>query len=141
MDLKDQIEQTVRPQALRLKELGKGLRVGRVIGNRLLVKTITDSTELDEIEKRGSLVIPKHIKKDYTPLPSKGIVVAVGEDVVHYNIKGEPNFQEGDMVLFGKYTGTDFRCNEEDLRILNAEEILCVLVDTDSSVVGVLKDE
>ena len=129
-ELKEQIAQIVRPQSVRLKELGTGLRVGRVLGNRLLVKTVQDMTELDAVEKRGNLFIPDQIKKDNRPLPSKGIVVAVGEECA-------TNWAEGDMILFGKYTGTDFRCNEEDFRIVNADEVLCTLIDTDQSVVGV----
>lgn len=138
MDQREAIAQIVKPSILRLKELGQGLRVGRVIGNRLLVRTVIDSTELDAIEKRGTLVIPKHLKDEYTPLPSKGVVVGIGEDVGYREgTLGERAFEEGDMVLFGKYTGTDFRCNEQNLRIINADEVLCVLIDTDQSVVGV----
>ena len=129
MDLKDALAEKAKPQSLRFKELGTGLRVGRVIGNRLLVKTVEDLTAMDQAQKSG-LYIPKAVKDANKPMPSKGVVVAVGEGA-------SPEWHEGDMVLFGKYTGTDFACNEQDFRIVNADEVLCTLVDTDESVVAV----
>lgn len=139
------------PKIHRFKELGTGLKVGRVIGDRVLVKTIIDETKLDEVEKKGLLYIPEGKKAEYTPLPSKGVVIAVGDGVpyvfwiwyVFYfllfwlNSDVHRVLKEGDMILFGKYTGTDFRCEEQDFRIIPREETLCTLVDTDGSIVQV----
>lgn len=111
-----------------LKELGAGLRVKKVLGERVLVRVVVPLTELDDYKKKG-LIIPQSVEKEYTPLPTTGIVVAAGEDV--------KTIGEGDMVMFARLSGMDFTVSEQSLRIINVKEILAVLEDTDGSVMEV----
>jgi co-chaperonin GroES (HSP10) len=111
-----------------LKELGKGVRVSRVRGPRVLVKTVIPHTELDEYKSKG-LVIPEAHEKEYIPLPTTGIVLGFGPDV--------SDLKEGDMVMFAKLSGMDFTINEQDLRLIHEKEIMAVLEDTDGSVMPV----
>ncbi len=88
--------------------------------------------------------IPKQAKKDNTPLPSTGIVVQLGEELRNENIQPRgiiPCVQEGDMIMFSRFAGTDFRVDEEDFRILEENEVMCTLLDVHQVVTPVLEDE
>lgn len=124
MDTKDLQEAIGRPQMARLKALGKGLKVGKVLGRRVLVLTVAPYTEMDKVEKMGLLHIPKSVKEENTPLPTTGIVLLVGPEVM------EGTVGEGDMVMFPKFSGSDLLIEEQNMRILDIREILCTLVDT-----------
>lgn len=109
-----------KPQIARLKQLTNGLRVGKVIGARVLVKVVEPYTEMDRVEKEGVLFIPETARDANTPLPTTGVVVAVG-DVF--------DIAEGDMIMFSKFAGSDCYFNEECFRILDEREVLCTLVE------------
>lgn len=153
-----------KPELNRLKALGTGLRVGRVLGNRVLVKTVVPFTKMDELEKAGLLYAPKAAKEQNTPKPTTGVVVAVGEGVPYEVIAGanmsmaeylvrqqqacmtqqavpQPErlrrVEEGDMIMFSKFAGFDFMIENEDYRIVEVSEILCTLVDTEGVVTEV----
>lgn len=139
-----------RPQLSRLKALNEKVKVGKVLGSRVLVKTVTPETEMDRVEKEGRLVIPKAVKEQNTPMATTGVVLLVGpnvpceecghEGLVHQDgficSTYRPMLQEGDMVMFSKFSGTDFRIETEDFRIMEASEIICTLVDVE----GVLRE-
>lgn len=112
-----------KPQVERLKQLGRGLRIKYVLGNRVLVKTVIPYTQADEVEKKGLLVIPEHIKKDNTPLPSTGIVVQLGQDAATTTSL----IETGSMIMFSKFSGHDFVVDEEDFKILDVSEVMAVL--------------
>src|SRR5262245_33594814 len=103
-----------RLDSARLKELGSGIKVGRVLGTRVLVKPVTPFTEMDRLEKEGLLYAPKHVKEELTPRPTTGVVVAVGQRVTLVS--------EGDMVMFSKFAGMDFLIEEEQLRIVHVDD-------------------
>lgn len=124
-----------KPQLLRLKALGSGVRVSHVLGNRVLIRTIIPNTELDRVEKEGKLIIPQSIKDANTPLPSTGIVVQVGEGVSAESAA----LLTGAAVMFSKFAGTDFVVDEEDFKILDVPEVMAVL-EFDDPVVPVLAD-
>lgn len=120
MDSKEVRATLTKPQIARLKQMTAGLRVGRVLGERVLVKLAIPYTEMDRLEKEGLVVIPETARDANTPMPTTGVVVATGEAV------GE--LHEGDMIMFSKYAGTDAIFNEEEFRILEEREVLCTLV-------------
>lgn len=115
------------PQIAKLKALGKGILIGKVLGMRVLVKTISPFTKMDEVEKQGLLYIPESVKQQNEPLPSTGIVLQVGEEV-----KQSPAYSavltEGTAVMFSKFAGTSFVVEEETgFRVLDVSEIMCTL--------------
>ena len=72
---------------------------------------------------RGGIIIPDTAKEK----PQEGVVVAVGKGKRE---KGEviaPDVKEGDRILFGKYSGTEVRIDDEELIIMREEEILGVV--------------
>lgn len=128
MPTNEEVLRNTRIKLHTLKELGGGLRVGRVLGDRVLIRTVTPLTELDEYKKKG-IIIPQSVEKEYIPLSTTGIIVAVGDDVT--------KLKAGEMVMFARLSGMDFTISEQTLRIIQVKEILAVLVDTDESVVEV----
>lgn len=111
-----------KPQVAKLKMLGEGLKVGVVLGRRVLVKPVIPFTDADRVEKEGRLIIPEQVKKDNTPLPSTGVIVQLGTQVK------EEELQEGTGVCFSKFGGTQFVFDKEDYLILNVDEIMCTFM-------------
>lgn len=149
----NELKAQLKPQLSRLKALGEGIKVGRVLGSRVLVKTVKPFTDADRVEKEGLLYVPKAVKDENTPLPTTGVVIAVGDSVRcrncwqyksdHFersNDKYEPLVAEGDMIMFSKFAGMDFMVANEDFRIVSTDEILCTLVDVEEVVAEVAGD-
>ena|SRR5579872_4016588 len=126
-----------KAQIERLKQLGTGLYVEAVLGDRVLVETVAPETGMDKAKKSG-LYIPESIEKANTPKPATGIILLVGDDV------DSRRLGPGVMVLFSKYAGFDFIIDEhEGYRVLDTREILCVLgrrEDSDALIVPEGKD-
>lgn len=122
-EAKDLLKGLGRPQTARLKQLGSGIKITAVLGNRVLIKTIQPYTDLDRVEKEGLLYVPEGVKKDNTPMPSTGIIVMQGDDVV--DTRGR--LGEGTAVMFSKFAGSDFVVDEQDFKILDVPEIMAVL--------------
>ena len=148
MDAQEAKDIIGKPQSARLKALAEGIRVNRVNGTRLLVKTVAPHTDLDRVEKEGKLFIPDSIKQANTPIPSTGIVVLLGEafytnaDAQKLNLDrgGNPIVEEGSMVLFSKFAGSDQRIQNEDFRIMDITEVLCTLTPVDDRAIALVKD-
>jgi chaperonin GroES len=100
----------------------------RPLRDRILVE------RLDEQEQRvGGIIIPDSAKEK----PQNGRVVAVGKGRV--NDKGEVfplDVAAGDVVLFGKYSGSEIKIQGKEYLILREEEVLGV-VEGVPEVVGV----
>lgn len=88
--------------------------------DRILVKRV----EAEE-EFRGGIVIPDTAKEK----PQEGEVVAVGDGKVLENGQKLPlAVQQGDRILFGKYSGTEVKIDDEEYLIMREDEVLGVLV-------------
>lgn len=137
-----------RPELLRLKDMGmKEVQVLDVLGDRLLVRTVQPYTEMDRLEKEGLLVIPETAREKNAPLPSTGIVIQLGskltdpedfESAGNFRADGTQIIEEGSLVMFGKYNGTDIGIGgADDFRILALTDILCTLTIPDAGIVPV----
>ena len=91
----------------------------RPLRDRILVERI------EEQEQRvGGIIIPDSAKEK----PQQGRVVAVGKGRV--NDKGEVfplDVAAGDVVLFGKYAGSEIKIEGKEYLILREEEVLGVV--------------
>lgn len=123
------------PQSLRLKALGDKVRVGVVMGNRILVKAIEPYTDMDRVEKAGLLYIPDSVKTSNKPLPSTGMVVEIGREVSD----DDARILTGAAILFSKFAGHDFIVQEEDFKLIDVNEVLCTL-EYDEPVVPVKEE-
>ncbi len=89
------------------------------LGNRLVVQPI----EEEEITA-GGIVLPETAKEK----PQKGTVLAVGPG--ERNEKGDYmplEVEEGDKVLFAKYSGTEVKYDGKKLLIMRESDILAKL--------------
>ncbi len=95
--------------------------------DRVLIKRLDDPEE----EIRGGIVIPDTAKEK----PQEGEVVAVGEGkVLESGEQVKMSVKEGDRILFGKYSGTEVKIDDEEFLIMREDEILGILVGKKSKV-------
>jgi len=96
----------------------------RPLGDRVVVEPIED----DEMTfAGGQLVLPDTAKEK----PQQGKVLAVGPDIEVKDDDGNIiGMQAGDIVIYAKYGGTQFKTREgKKLLILREDDILGVLED------------
>ncbi|HEX8197991.1 MAG TPA: co-chaperone GroES [Pyrinomonadaceae bacterium] len=87
--------------------------------DRVIVKRIEETENM-----RGGLYIPDTAKEK----PQEGEVIAVGEG--KYKEDGTRqtlDVKEGDRVLFGKYSGSEIKLDNEEFLIMREDEILGVI--------------
>ncbi len=95
--------------------------------DRVLVKRLGNDKE----EIRGGIVIPDTAKEK----PQEGEVVAVGDGkVLDSGDTVKPSVKEGDRILFGKYSGTEVKIDDEDFLIMREDEILGILLSKKAKV-------
>jgi chaperonin GroES len=76
---------------------------------------------LEETETmRGGLYIPDTAKEK----PQQGQVVAVGPGRFEKNERVPLEVKVGDRVLYGKYSGTEVKLNDEDILIIKESDVL-----------------
>jgi chaperonin GroES len=73
---------------------------------------------------RGGIIIPDSAKDK----PQEGEVISVGKGRTSDEGKLFPlAVKEGDRILFGKYSGTEIKIDEENFLIMKEEEVLGVI--------------
>jgi chaperonin GroES len=73
---------------------------------------------------RGGIVIPDTAKEK----PQEGEVVAIGDGKVLDNgQRQDMTVKVGDRILFGKYSGTEVKVDDEELLIMREDEVLGIL--------------
>ena len=91
----------------------------RPLHDRILVKR-EDPAE----EKRGGIIIPDTAKEK----PQQGTVVATGPGRTADDGKLIPlNVKKGDRVLFGKYSGSEVKLDDEEYMIMREDDILGII--------------
>ena len=89
------------------------------LGDRILVKRIKE-----EERTKGGIIIPDTAKEK----PQEGKIVAVGKGKYGEDGKLIPiEVKAGDKILFGKYSGSEFKLEGEDLLILREDDILGII--------------
>ena len=87
--------------------------------DRLLVRRIEEGETT-----RGGIIIPDSAKEK----PQEGEVISVGKGKSNDEGKVFPlAVKEGDRILFGKYSGTEIKIDNEDFVIMREEEVLGIL--------------
>jgi len=87
--------------------------------DRVLVRRVEEAETT-----RGGIIIPDSAKDK----PQEGEIIAVGKGKVNEDGKVRPlDVKEGDRILFGKYSGTEIKIDNEELIIMREEEVLGIL--------------
>ena len=91
----------------------------RPLQDRVIVRRMEE-----ERTSAGGIVIPDTA----TEKPIKGEVIAVGPGKILDNGEKRPvDLKEGDKVLFGKYSGTEVKVNDEELLVMREDDIMGVI--------------
>jgi chaperonin GroES len=86
--------------------------------DRVLVKRIEEKETV-----KGGIIIPDSAKEK----PQEGEVIAVGAGKIEKGERIPLDVKAGDRILFGKYSGTEIKLDDEEYLILREEEILAKL--------------
>jgi len=80
---------------------------------------------------KGGIIIPDTAKEK----SQEGEVISIGTGKTLENGSIVPlEVKKGDRILFGKYSGTDIRLQDQDYLILREDEIVGVLTHADKAV-------
>ena len=91
----------------------------RPLHDRIVVKRI----EAEE-KTAGGIIIPDTVKEK----PMRGEVIAVGPGARDETGKiNPPDVKAGEIVLFGKWSGTEVKIDGEELLIMKESDVLGVL--------------
>jgi chaperonin GroES len=91
----------------------------RPLQDRIIVKRVEEETKT-----AGGLFIPETAKEK----PQRGKIVAVGNGKKTEDGKVLPlDVKVGDLVLFGKYAGTEVKVDNDDFLMMREDDILAVV--------------
>jgi chaperonin GroES len=87
--------------------------------DRIIAKRLESETKT-----KGGIIIPDNVKEK----PLEGKVVAVGKGkILEDGSLRKLDIKEGDRILFGKYSGTEIKINQEDMVILREDDVLAIV--------------
>ncbi len=91
----------------------------RPLGDRAIVKRLESETK-----SAGGILIPDNAAEK----PSKGKIIAVGPGKSLKGGKNRPlHVKVGETVLFGKYSGTEYKEGTDEYVVLREEDIIGVI--------------
>jgi chaperonin GroES len=91
----------------------------RPLGDRVVVEPLAH----EEVTRSG-IVLPDTAKEK----PQQGEVLSVGPGrILDTGERVVPDVKQGERVLFAKYSGTEFKLDQEDLLILRESDILAII--------------
>jgi chaperonin GroES len=91
----------------------------RPLHDRILVKRVKE-----EEKTKGGIIIPDTAKEK--PIEAKVVAVGTGRILDSGEVR-ELAVKKGDLVLFGKYGGTEVKIDGEDHLILREDDILGII--------------
>ena len=91
----------------------------RPLQDRVIIRRIEEGEQI-----RGGIIIPDSAKEK----PQEGEVIAVGAGKkLDSGERVALDVREGDRVLFGKYSGTEVKLDDQDYLIMREDDILGVI--------------
>ena len=91
----------------------------RPLQDRVIVRRVQE-----EEKTKGGIIIPDTAKEK----PQEGKVMAVGTGKVTDDGKRLPmDVKAGDRILFGKYSGSEVKIDDQEYLIMKEEDVLGVL--------------
>jgi chaperonin GroES len=91
----------------------------RPLGDRVVVKPLAN----EEVTKSG-IVLPDTAKEK----PQQGEVLSVGPGrILDSGERIVPDVKAGERVLYAKYSGTEFKLDQDELLILREADILAIV--------------
>ena len=94
----------------------------RPLHDRVIIKRLDTEEQM-----RGGIIIPDTAREK----PQQGEVIAAGEGKFREDGTRQPlDVKAGDRVLFGKYSGSEVKIDDEEYLIMREDEILGVFTTT-----------
>ena len=94
----------------------------RPLHDRVLIKRLDEAEQL-----RGGIIIPDTAKEK----PQQGEVIAAGEGKIREDGTRQPlDVKPGDRILFGKYSGSEVKLDDQEYLIMREDDILGVFNTT-----------
>jgi chaperonin GroES len=98
------------------------------MAQKLKIRPLHDRVILQRLEAEqkspGGIVIPDSAAEK----PIRGKVIAVGKGKILENGDVRPlDVKVGDMVLFGKYSGTEVKVDDEEYLVMREEDVMAVV--------------
>ena len=94
----------------------------RPLHDRVIIKRLDEEEQI-----RGGIIIPDTAKEK----PQQGEVIAAGEGKFREDgTRQALDVRPGDRVLFGKYSGSEVKIDDEEYIIMREDEILGVFSTT-----------
>ena len=91
----------------------------RPLHDRVVVKRVDEDTKT-----KGGIIIPETAQEK----PMQGKIIAVGPGARDESGKVVPlDVKKGDLVLFGKWSGTEVKIDGDELMIMKESDIMGVL--------------
>ncbi len=91
----------------------------RPLHDRILVQRLTEQEKT-----RGGIIIPESAKEK----PIEGKIIAVGNGkILEGGERRALDVKVGDKVLFGKYSGTEVKFDDQEYLIMREDEILAII--------------
>ena len=91
----------------------------RPLHDRIIVQRLEEGEQ-----KVGGIIIPDTAKEK----PQEGKVIAVGNGKVSDEGKKIPlDVKAGDKILFGKYSGSEVKIDDEEYLIMREEDVLAII--------------
>lgn len=91
----------------------------RPLHDRVLVRRVES-----EEKTAGGIILPDSVQEK----PSEGEIVAIGSGTKADDGKVTPlDVKAGDRVLFGKYSGSEVKIDDEELLIMRESDILGIV--------------
>jgi chaperonin GroES len=89
------------------------------LGDRVVVRRVKE-----EQKTAGGIIIPDTAQEK----PQEGEIIAVGPGALDENGKRvAPEVKAGDIVLFGKWSGTEVKIDGEELLIMKESDIMGIV--------------
>lgn len=88
------------------------------LGDRVVIRSLEETEEM-----RGGLYIPDTAKEK----PQQGEIVAAGPGRYEKGVRVPMELKVGQKVLYGKYSGTEVRFDDEEYLIIKESDVLAVM--------------
>ena len=96
----------------------------RPLHDRVLIQRIDEQKQV-----RGGIIIPDTAKEE----PQQGEVISVGDGKINDDTRRPLDVKPGDRILFGKYSGSEIKIDDQEYLIMREDEILGVFASASKS--------
>lgn len=95
----------------------------------MTIKPLFDKIVVKAVEAEAKTTSGLFLPNSAQEKPQMAIVVAVGPGGIIDGKEIKMQVKEGDKILYSKYSGSDFKIDEEEVTIIKQSDVLAVIED------------